>query len=62
MAFTKYQAYGLLTALAIIVPDQITKLAVLARVSTDPVGDYRAGRFDALAALELHALGLRTER
>lgn len=34
-------------------------LADLRRVSSDPLGDYRAGRWQALAALELDELGLR---
>ena len=33
-------------------------LTELARVSSDPVADYEAERYDALAALELRALGL----
>jgi hypothetical protein len=33
----------------------------LTRVSADPWGDYRAGRYATLAALELEALGLRAD-
>ena len=36
-------------------------LPELAQASADPAGDLRAGRFGALASLELRALGLRTE-
>jgi hypothetical protein len=35
-------------------------LRELHRVTPDPAGDLRAGQFDALADLELRALGLRT--
>jgi hypothetical protein len=37
-------------------------LRELHRVSTDPAGDLRAGEFQALADLELRALGLRAPR
>ena len=36
-------------------------LPELARVSADPAGDLRAGRYRPLAALELSALGLKAE-
>ena len=35
-------------------------LRELHRITPDPAGDLRAGQFDALADLELRALGLRT--
>jgi hypothetical protein len=55
------------TAAGRLPPDELLALRALATrplrellgVSSDPVGDYRAGRWEALADLERRELGLR---